>query len=452
MDSVIYFNIEKELSISNLKDLKYEDAPFLKVKDDKLVRYVDKKLKSAKRSKIDFCPEIEELYTEVSKVIKRKIVPIGKGGEIVKYNIGDFVMPHKDIDKTFSSNSIPRTLIYYIKVPLEGGDTVIDKKYKCEVGDVIIFDKNKTHSCDEILKGEKIIFIGDIFIEYENDIKSFLESKEMFLLVSKSILNEKLDPSLSLFSGVLFELDILYCASCEEECCMESECSESEPDSDASESDESDPNYDKYLDCEKKKIDEKYDLKDYGFIINRKKHKSNCDYMSTKIVIPFLFLDNKFIIRSDMMFSGDTFEKLTNYYNLPEKKLVNENLTFRQKTIPKVIKKSPLIVNFRRFRIGELCISHDTNYKLVQRKKDYSKFIDGIMENEIKLKVKRTNLKINYKTVSLFEKFLLENFKKFFDGEFTKKFESEWGRDGSCDINCYKFSFYVLVKKQFLYK
>ena len=418
MDSVIYFNLKNEnLSIKKLKNLVFEDAPYLKAEGSKLIKYVNKTLKCAIRSKIEYCPEINELYSEISKVIKRKISPISPFGEIVKYVKGGFVKPHQDIDKSFTTNTVPRTLIYYLKPAEKGGETIVDKIYQCSVGDVIIFDKSLTHSCSKILEGEKIIFIGDIFIECETDFNSFLKSKELFLPVGESILKEKIDPSLSILSGTLFDFNTL------------------------SVSDDT---------CECPKLKHAWKFNDLNKIYDRTLHKSDCENIYIKPYVPFIFLDNKFIIKQTR---NSRFEWKREQEQ--EKNISSESHNDPDWVYPEIsdsdssdeeINIEPLLEKYTwNFPDERVTLK---NYKLLGERKDYAKTASCMLSLDLQLKIEKVDLKINYKFLNKFEDFLFKNYSNLIAGKFDGSFEMDWGRDSYNLVNCNTFVFYFLVKNK----
>ena len=170
MENIIKFTLDKEVVDLFLNlDIQFEDAPQLKINKNtiSLERYVNKEVKSASRSIIDNEDLIKYFHTCLSKQLNKSVYPLmSYRGEIVKYIIDDFVAPHRDYNRVYKSDCIARTVVFYLKNTTDNsGHTIInDELYDCKSGDVLIFNKDLIHSAAKILKGEKIVFITDIFI------------------------------------------------------------------------------------------------------------------------------------------------------------------------------------------------------------------------------------------------------------------------------------------------
>ena len=411
MESVIYFNLTKPLKIQNVDNLVFEEAPRLYSENGIFVKKVDKELKLAQRSIIKNGIETEELYREISKALKLKIIPLSDRGEIVKYEIDGFVAPHTDIQKTLATNCIEKTLVYYIKSPIKGGETVIDKTYKCIPGDILIFDKNLTHSCNKIIEGTKIVFIGDVFIEFDYNIDKFLESDELFLPVSPSILNTTLDSRLSLLSGILIDFDYIHFGD-SYECCTCPGFSSDEEQSDEEQSDD---------------IPLKHDWisKSENNSLIREKHIPTCKTLEHKFVIPVLFLNNKYII------------ECTNY-----------------KVESKILYLNSYTDMLADMHISYLSDETNTKYKIINDESNVDNVLtlEDVLSYGAQFKVDRKDLHINYDYIKLCTNFIKQYFMRVCQKTYNENFVCDWGRDSNLDVDCYTFKFYILLKTNKLYK
>jgi len=435
MDAIIYFNIEKDLDINQIHQmLRFESAPRLYKEGSTLVKKVDKSLKSAERSIITNGDpklrthrgnEINELYIEIKNYLNTNIVSISNRGEIVKYGVGGFVAPHTDIANIQSTNCKEKTLVYYIEAPLSGGETVIEvksqsnefKTFKCKPGDVLIFDKDLIHSCNEILEGTKIIFIGDIFIEYPYDIEAFLESDELFLPVNGSILDKsfifdrKKYPGFHLLSGTLIDFNNIYYGD-EYKC----KCFGDLPELDCDPSDDRDF---KYISCEDISID-------CNRLI-RESHLPECCTVKHELIIPFLFFDNYKLIE----YSSISYNFLP--YELEFHEIIEYVKTWR------------LDESFWSTKIDcdvELFGLHGKFYDLVLE-------TENILTNPVKFQTQHKHPMdtetINTINLKKCTDFIKTNYKDHYKS-FKNNFMCDWGRDGALDIDCNVLRFYVLAK------
>ncbi|MES2822486.1 MAG: 2OG-Fe(II) oxygenase [Pseudomonadota bacterium] len=154
-----------DLNWNDLNDERWEKAQIYKGKEV----VSDGSIRKAKVIDKSFIPDAYDL---IEKEIRNNIFALARdhfnvrfdkiiGSQIVKYETGDFFLPHIDSGRTYPERVL--TIIKYLSVGYSGGETYfpeIDLTPKIKAPDYLIFFPELLHGAHPVLSGSKVVFVS----------------------------------------------------------------------------------------------------------------------------------------------------------------------------------------------------------------------------------------------------------------------------------------------------